>query len=408
MKREIRTTMLMPAYMQAFHCIGSECADHCCTMAWKITLDRDTFQTYRASQDSELQPVFMHALKRNRKAASDADYGQIVPQPGASDCPMMDGGLCKVHARLGAAALSDTCFTYPRTTTHFNGVLSQAAALSCPEAARLALSSADAMQWVEYEGVVRESACLPVYGQAAAAAQQLLQEVHHTCLRVLSAPELELWQALALLAILCHELAPLQVQHYPVERTAQVLEAFTAMLESGALNASLAAVQPDLDAQAILLGHTLLNGRSLHRAGRHPRFADVLVRFSSALGETPAEVGKRYPEAALRWRAQVADAGLEYVLRNYVLNLAFREVFPVQGKPGDKLAALVSALVAVRGLCIGLAEEAGAVSLEDMQLAVQSFERVCQHDSTFIGKLAATFSRAGLHAMPRLWPLLRL
>ena len=79
MKREIRTSMLMPAYMQAFHCIGSECADHCCTMAWRITLDRDTFQIYRASQDSELQPVFMHALKRNRKAASDADYGQIVP-----------------------------------------------------------------------------------------------------------------------------------------------------------------------------------------------------------------------------------------------------------------------------------------------------------------------------------------
>jgi multidrug efflux system outer membrane protein len=71
-----------------------------------------------------------------------------------------------VQQRCGEESLSDTCFSYPRTTRTLGTSLTQALSLSCPEAARLALQadvaqSYFALRTVEAEMVIlRETVAL--------------------------------------------------------------------------------------------------------------------------------------------------------------------------------------------------------------------------------------------------------
>jgi lysine-N-methylase len=70
-------------------------------------------------------------------------------KPVTQECPFMEEKLCGIQKTLGEDKLSDTCATYPRNNRLLGGQHEQSLTLSCPEAARLALLQADAMDFVE-------------------------------------------------------------------------------------------------------------------------------------------------------------------------------------------------------------------------------------------------------------------
>lgn len=409
MKKVIETTMLMPAYLSEFRCIGGACTDSCCSTRWRIVLDKDSYLSYSRNKDPVLQPIFTDGIRRLRSIASNAGYGEIVAQQGAAFCPVQREGMCLIQQRLGESALSDTCFTYPRITSSFNGVLQQTASLSCPEAARLALSTPDAMQWVEAPSRVREEMFEVTYANASPAVRQAVQEVHYFCLQLLAEPALELWQALAIIGILCEQLDPLAKQGMPLDKVQGLLEASRVLLENGALLGDLAGVKAELDNQGFIAGHVLLLERNRLQETQHPRFGEVMQRFRAALGETPAAVQAAYPAAAARWRIRVQAAGMDFVLRNYLINFALTTSLPFDKHDSarDAYTSLVTACVVMRALFVALAEEAGEVRLDDMLLAVQTFERVCQHDNSFIRRLVEVFRNADYQQLAKLYPLLR-
>ena len=65
-------------------------------------------------------------------------------------CPMWrQDGLCRIQAELGEAALCKTCREFPRLTHDYGNFIERGLELSCPEAARIILSSPAAAPIIE-------------------------------------------------------------------------------------------------------------------------------------------------------------------------------------------------------------------------------------------------------------------
>lgn len=142
--------VLQPTYMKEFKCIGGACEDSCC-VGWRVDLDKETYLTYKNLQDEELKPLFDKKVNRKHNQKSDASYGNIKMNRDGR-CPFLDeNNLCKIHGKLGAEYLSDTCTYYPRIVNRVDGKFERSATMSCPEIARLALLNKEGIVFEQYE-----------------------------------------------------------------------------------------------------------------------------------------------------------------------------------------------------------------------------------------------------------------
>jgi lysine-N-methylase len=91
----------------------------------------------------------------NPKRHGDESYAEIKMTSEA--CAFLSEGLCDIHAKLGEEYLCKNCATYPRVMCSVEGALERSLDLSCPEAARLALTDPKPMRFVETSGEGDES-----------------------------------------------------------------------------------------------------------------------------------------------------------------------------------------------------------------------------------------------------------
>ncbi len=134
-----------PAYMAAFRCVGGDCPETCCS-GWSVSIDRATYERYMAVDAERLRSLLRAHVRRNDDAG-DRQYGVIAADL-TGRCGLLDAhGLCTVQAELGAQYLSDVCHQFPREYVVAGTRLTMFGSFACPEAARLALHDADAMQW---------------------------------------------------------------------------------------------------------------------------------------------------------------------------------------------------------------------------------------------------------------------
>ena len=124
-----------PHYFDSFRCIASGCPDSCCK-EWAVQIDEKSAAYYR-SLPGDLGD-------RLRQVLSEED-GDTVMTIEHGRCPMWrDDGLCRIQAELGEQALCKTCREFPRLTHDYGDFLEYGLELSCPEAARIILSSSPA------------------------------------------------------------------------------------------------------------------------------------------------------------------------------------------------------------------------------------------------------------------------
>ncbi|MBQ6852085.1 MAG: flagellin lysine-N-methylase [Oscillospiraceae bacterium] len=121
-----------PAYYRDFHCLASACPDSCCK-EWTVDIDPDAAQRYRALSG----PLG----DRLRQVLEDTDSGTVMAIENGR-CPMWRrDGLCQIQAELGHDALCQVCREYPRLRHEYGSFEELGLELSCPEAARLILTS---------------------------------------------------------------------------------------------------------------------------------------------------------------------------------------------------------------------------------------------------------------------------
>ena len=120
------------AYFDQFTCVAAACPDSCCK-EWDVQVDADAAALYRGLPGT--------LGERLRQVLTDED-GETVMTIIDGRCPMWrPDGLCRIQAELGHDALCKTCREFPRLTHDYGDFVELGLELSCPEAARLILSS---------------------------------------------------------------------------------------------------------------------------------------------------------------------------------------------------------------------------------------------------------------------------
>ncbi len=182
------------SYYDEFTCLAGNCPDSCCK-EWEVQVDPDTAKYYRS-----LPGPLGQRLRQVMK--DDALFGTVMINE-ENRCPMWRAdGLCEIQAQLGEKALCKTCRQYPRLTHDYGDFIEYTLELSCPEAARLILTSPP-LPMIETE--------LP--GNNVADYDEdlmtLLLESRNTALALLENPKLTVPEALQALLLYAHHVQSL-------------------------------------------------------------------------------------------------------------------------------------------------------------------------------------------------------
>ena len=178
--------LVKPAYFDSFRCIAAACSDSCCK-EWDVDVDADATALY-TSLPTPLGDRLRQVLLYNGDGTSCME---IID----GRCPMWQpDGLCRIQAELGHEALCKTCREFPRLTHDYGDFVEMGLELSCPEAARITLSS------VPLPPVIQEvpGGDMPEYD---ADAMGVLLRTRETALRFLDAPNCSVPEALAVLLL---------------------------------------------------------------------------------------------------------------------------------------------------------------------------------------------------------------
>ena len=121
-----------PSYFDSFSCLASACTDSCCK-EWDVQVDKKTADLYSSLSG---------ALGDRLRQVMYTEAGEVYLAIEDKRCPMWrEDGLCRIQAELGHDFLCKTCREFPRLTHDYGDFVEIGLELSCPEAARLILSS---------------------------------------------------------------------------------------------------------------------------------------------------------------------------------------------------------------------------------------------------------------------------
>ena len=121
-----------PDFYDAFHCLAGSCPDSCCK-EWQIAVDPESAARY-LTLPGQLGDRLRRVLVRE-----EGEYAFTLEN---GRCPMWQkNGLCAIQSELGENALCHTCREFPRLRHDYGDFAELGLELSCPEAARLMLST---------------------------------------------------------------------------------------------------------------------------------------------------------------------------------------------------------------------------------------------------------------------------
>lgn len=145
-----------PSYYKKFRCIADKC-EHSCCIGWEIDIDKNTARKYR-----NLNGGYGEVIKAS-VSEEDTPHFKLAEN---DRCPHLNEcGLCKIILNLGEDYLCDICREHPRFY-NYTDVAEVGIGMSCPEAARLILSSPDYAVMEEIGEVGAEADGLSIDGRA--------------------------------------------------------------------------------------------------------------------------------------------------------------------------------------------------------------------------------------------------
>lgn len=327
--------VIAPRYQARFACIGAACEDTCCA-GWSISVDADHFRKMRAAlgKSKEDRATFEASVKPVQSNATRSRYALVVLNGASGRCNFLeDSSLCMLHARHGEWLLPDTCATYPRrqsiVRTPDSERLEVACVMSCPEAARLALLSKDAMELVDVQRqgmIVREhwmqlndpSLTKEIYDAA-------LDIVRGALLQIISgAPSLT--AGLATCAALADQLGPAFGRNVPTPIHPDTLLAMIAEFSRPEISAQMEAELRKIDVPLTVPMLPLLQVLSTRFELAHGHFSILLKNAVNAFGISQntivADVARAY-EAERDAVGPLVESRLNELLLNYVLQHVF-------------------------------------------------------------------------------------
>ena len=382
-------TVVEPLFVSAFQCIGSECRDHCCK-GWNINLDKPTVNRYLKSSQIEIKTLAVENIDITRK--SYASWG-TMKLTASGNCAFMDESrLCKVHASLGASALSNTCATYPRKSRIFKTEQQKTLMISCPEAARQLLTSPDAML---FEETIKPQA-------ETFKAKNLDQQkklLNLMCLNIVkvSAEKLdEGFYALTSFLLGAERISPEKDWLEQMERN------FSAVLDSlaqGHIRQQLDQVKPDHNLQWSLL----MRLQGWFGGMTHKRAFPTLYHYLNKLiyiqteGAKTDDVSQPIIRLDTVWQKQVMPwlAERPWIMNNYIQYRIYEDFFPndESRSPLMSLYLLTAEWFLLKSLIAATVELVGTIDEEDIINIIYSFHSITKHNPESVMAFVAEINK---------------
>ena len=398
---------LVPRYVSRFRCVGSECEDNCCT-GWKVNIDKDTYSAYRQVKLPDLRERLRQVVERVNGQTPKVLWARIEMDPQTEECPLMTDQLCSVQAQLGEDLLSDTCYSYPRITHRASGHYEQVLTLSCPEAARLALLEPDSFDF-QIESIQVRPATVANLGASMGLTADTYQAVRTFCVQLMRTQELQLWERLAMLGVLCEQLDQQMTQGSA--RVQAILEEFTTLVANGSAVEALQVMEPDLHVQATHFAKLWQMKVSNRSSKAQTQVQEAIARgllADPATGQISDEcLVERYRLGVARLPEALQAA--PHVIEHFLLNEMYGQGFPFGMKtPYQHYLQLVTRFGLLRFMLA--AQCTGDESPPDTAALVRTVH-VCarrfQHDQFFSGQVAGILKRSGWDALERIYRFLR-
>ena len=130
-----------PPYYKSFQCLAGACPDTCCA-GWEVCIDDGSLARYMALEGPLGEKV-------RAALVTDAEGDTCFCVENGHCSLQRPDGLCSLQRELGEAALCKVCDAHPRFTEEYGPFRETMLGASCPEAARLMLTAADSLPFVE-------------------------------------------------------------------------------------------------------------------------------------------------------------------------------------------------------------------------------------------------------------------
>ncbi len=184
---------MQPTYVSKFVCDGAACNSKCCSN-WHIQLDEAAYERFAAAAP-DIRAEIMANLEFNKESGRH----EIAHRGGCCSFVREDK-LCKLQLRCGADFLLDVCAEYPRKTHLFPHDFTQRAlCMTCPVAARLALTAKEPMTYEEVTFVSGREAYFEKETNEEAIEATAFFKLQKRCIAVLQDHALTLKQRMATL-----------------------------------------------------------------------------------------------------------------------------------------------------------------------------------------------------------------
>ncbi len=368
-------TVVEPLFVSAFKCIGSECRDHCCK-GWDINLDKPTVRRYLKSSQIEIKTLATENIVITGK--SFANWGTMKLNSSGNCAFMGKDLLCKVHASLGASALSNTCATYPRKSRIFKNEQQKNLVLSCPEAARQLLAAPNAMLFAQ---ALRPQA----EANKAKDLDQQKKLLNLMCLNIVKLSGEKLDEALyALATFLLGAERVSQGEDWLVEMENHFSDVLNTLAQ-GKIRQQLDDIRPDYNLQWSLLMRlqSWLSTREGKRAfSTLNHYVNKLI-YIQAEGAKTDDVSQSMIRLDNVWQKQVMPwlAERPWIMNNYIQYRIYDEFFPndESRSPLLSLYLLTAEWFLLKSLIAANVELVGTVSEEDIINIIYSYHSITKH-----------------------------
>lgn len=399
-------TALAPRYAAHFACTGAACEDTCCA-GWAIPVDKPSFDACCQAEPAELAERFKRVVRPIPNAPPNL-HARIELVAHSQACPFLEQGLCAIHRELGEDFLSNTCASFPRQTRQFAGQFEHVLALSCPEAARMALLAPDALDLIEAEIVVRAESVVTTSGKLLFSEQDA-NEIRGFCFQLVRTGSLQLWQRLAIIGHFCHQLDQL-IQKQAYRDIARFLADFVDQIENGEMLHKLTGATLNHGMQAQLF-FKFWEGQAERKNSATQ--ADVQRAVAQGLGGNAGSGESPNQEDLIRHyltglkRMNRALEATPVLLENFLANEMLRECFPFDSvNPYQHFLGLMARFGLLRLMLAGVCN---ADTLPDASMLIrttQVFARLYPHPA-FTGSATDALKYLGFDHPERFAELLR-
>lgn len=397
---------LVPEYMLAFQCTGTECEDTCCA-GWKVTVDQDTYKKYKRLKDEELSPIIDENIKRVRSKASTSNYARIKMDSEGSCVFLNEQKLCNIQVKKGEDYLSHTCKTYPRIWNNVNDVIERAATISCPEIAKLALLKPEGIGFQEQIESVEIglqfsnhiNTSKQIKGKKL---QKYFWELRIFTIQVLQYRQYKLEDRLLFLGLFYQK-----VQEYmnnsEEDQVLQLIGSYTNMLQSGTIDKMFADVPVNHTIQMKIIKK--LTDRRFFQGGVNQRYTECYTECLMGLehfeGMEEEDTLTRYIDANENYY-QPFMKNHEYILENYLVNHVFSKVFPVTLDKSifEEYVMLIIRYALIKLQLIGMSKyHKTAFSTDHVVKLIQSFGRAVEHNQSYLTNTKSLMEENGFTTM---------